>query len=1521
MSPKFDLIAVISQRPTLHDVALKQLRSALQQHFPRLGIDPEVCVITRTTPEGNQRAETLFRNLQQAFLASKTPRWRSDSNTLVLNPEVQGATATPIDFDQLNIVVDTVALALNEDFQQALVDFWGKPAADGQSPWARLSDALKKDFVKAVTDSPTLDDNARDFLRPIGYFADQTQRNFMLHIDPAHDGDAIRACLPEQAVDGAVQRSTLPLLAATGVWGGREVFFSWKSPGAIARHASLNDLMASVDTAQSVGHPSTWTLREVDGDLFDALAQSILAAQLQQIADLDHAAAEDFADLERRTAVATDITRFLLPALPGMQRADQLPDWLRNASAVDRMDFSRRMIAWASAGAGKTFDEDIPPLLDYTHQQLQRQMLADHPEAADLLIADLQVVINKVAGAAIASGGQMIASGVVEPVRMSLAQFALENLSGEPAGALHIVHGKGSPVPDWFSADYLRLLVCQVDIGRRYPALLKRVLVTDPAESSRRQTLYVDQLRAQLPLQALEQKLRAGGLFCDSACQRVAALVQAPEDRPSGLRNTTLRPLGFRAAVGAPADLVANMFVISDRDMARGPVVLYRPFSPHALTEFTSWEALRAAIGEPGELQDEVLTWMDDHPRQVYANGGFEQPHIVRFGQGSEFAPLETPAPAQLASDEVVGDPLVTLYRANASALIELADRQSTSNAESRWALLKRGGWLALDSVMPFLRGPLGNALWLVQLMDQAQGALAVGSDASASERAESIGNMLLGVAMLLMHSALSDGHLPARRRIAPVARPKLAELLTASSKPVTQAAPAVQPDAAIMSVGPTLRLDSFWSRPDLNLTPAQRTALRSFEIQPGPELPEPSNAPGTQGLFDWNGGWYARVDNAVFNVQVGDDDVQIVDSQNLTRTGPRLVREGEVWRLDLALRLRGGGPKRSARQLALENAERLQRVNAEKLALLKRQSDLYARMVENDNRIDGMPADEHSQVIPLLETDIRSVIEIVDRKNELDQQLRPADRTGDKAYAKDLQGIARRICLLEGVLLSDMLVVAREDLARMREVSPEMTSENVGLYLGLFEKTLLLQEAGLHWSTVREGLWQRLRDVPKVGEDYWRAEALEFYNSRMFSLVDWRASRMWSSLELSFNAESILDTRKAVTLKRLLSDDPLHAALTSQAELEMPNDYTLDEQIGVLESSLREYDRASMVALAAFETEPEAVNTAHFQRFFDDLSAISDRAEHRLCELIRESEEPADTPAEYVPRVTQPRKRVIKTRGQRTLIGRLREGAEPLLGEVVEVKAAIGDRVIGSYHQHAEGEWVELEDQRRKLTSRDSIVPLPELMRRGRALLERVEPDIASAVRQSRRANEPEDMEDILVQKADKLAELMEKLKIHLDDPQAGEASARSLQVMLTDLQAGQSRLREQGRQLRIEMIKRQPPTASRISYLDRLHEVHIARVEGRKNMSGARRNDFVQEYAIRDKDHHLLWWAHFHYASEQAAADAFTAAHLKLPEQRLMGYKAMLKAAKDNKEVVNIYRSAIGKELAQRLFLHLAE
>jgi hypothetical protein len=304
------------------------------------------------------------------------------------------------------------------------------------------------------------------------------------------------------------------------------------------------------------------------------------------------------------------------------------------------------------------------------------------------------------------------------------------------------------------------------------------------------------------------------------------------------------------------------------------------------------------------------------------------------------------------------------------------------------------------------------------------------------------------------------------------------------------------------------------------------------------------------------------------------------------------------------------------------------------------------------------------------------------------------------------------------------------------------------------------------------------------------------------------------------------------------------------------------------------------------------------------------------LSDLIRESAEPAEQPCEYAPRIRQPRKRVIKTRAHRTLVGRLREGEADLPGAVVEVRQQMTEAVVGTYHLHENGEWVEVARPSRPKAP-EKVEALAELKRQAAAALEGVEADIDMAHRQSRRANEPADMQDILVQKADKLTALAGKLAVQRGGSSDG---ASGVQTWVDDLHAAATRLIDEGRTLRIFMIKAQPPTAARLSYLASENEVDIARYDGRKNMSGAKRNDFLQEYVIRDKHQRVLWWAHFHYASEAAAADAFTAAHLKLPEQRFIGYKAQVKAAKDNKEVVSIYRSYIGKDIAQRLFLSLA-
>ncbi|WP_044901745.1 hypothetical protein [Pseudomonas sp. CFII64] len=203
--------------------------------------------------------------------------------------------------------------------------------------------------------------------------------------------------------------------------------------------------------------------------------------------------------------------------------------------------------------------------------------------------------------------------------------------------------------------------------------------------------------------------------------------------------------------------------------------------------------------------------------------------------------------------------------------------------------------------------------------------------------------------------------------------------------------------------------------------------------------------------------------------------------------------------------------------------------------------------------------------------------------------------------------------------------------------------------------------------------------------------------------------------------------------------------------------------------------------------------------------------------------------------------------------------------------------------------------------------------------LLEGVEVSIATARQQSTRAYEPEDIEDILMFKAQKLTALAEQLTQSASDARTPAPITPQLTQTASDLRAAAARLTSEGRNLRVAMIKRQPPTAARVSYLHRQNEVNIARVDGRKNMSGSKRDDFIQEYSLRDRDNQLLWWAHFHYGSEDADPQSYTGAHLKLPDQRLLSYKALVRAAKDNREVVNIYRSTISKEVAQRLFLAL--
>jgi len=88
---------------------------------------------------------------------------------------------------------------------------------------------------------------------------------------------------------------------------------------------------------------------------------------------------------------------------------------------------------------------------------------------------------------------------------------------------------------------------------------------------------------------------------------------------------------------------------------------------------------------------------------------------------------------------------------------------------------------------------------------------------------------------------------------------------------------------------------------------------------------------------------------------------------------------------------------------------------------------------------------------------------------------------------------------------------------------------------------------------------------------------------------------------------------------------------------------------------------------------------------------------------------------------------------------------------------------------------------------------------------------------------------------------------------------------------------------------------------------------------LSRGQRKDYLQEYAIDDKQGAALWYAHFHYKALDTPAAAFDVAHLKTAAQRRLSEQALYSKAGTSQEVIEVYRAKLDTALAQRLFLSI--
>jgi hypothetical protein len=149
-----------------------------------------------------------------------------------------------------------------------------------------------------------------------------------------------------------------------------------------------------------------------------------------------------------------------------------------------------------------------------------------------------------------------------------------------------------------------------------------------------------------------------------------------------------------------------------------------------------------------------------------------------------------------------------------------------------------------------------------------------------------------------------------------------------------------------------------------------------------------------------------------------------------------------------------------------------------------------------------------------------------------------------------------------------------------------------------------------------------------------------------------------------------------------------------------------------------------------------------------------------------------------------------------------------------------------------------------------------------------------------------------------------------------AGEVS---LEPVVNELRDTATRLRKLAQQTRIEMYKSKNPTAGALEYLLGKKEIRIHKVGERTDSSAGKGIDFLQEYEILDTaNNNVLWYAHFHYSTKEAAPASFTKAHLKTVAQRRQGLNFQKDQQAAGHAVTRIWRENISPAMARKAFLH---
>lgn len=1504
-----DVLTQLVTGPSLREVASNALRTALVAAYPKLDINPDQAMVVTPTwsltggqvTPGVRQFESLTDALVRLTLTEKTATYLDGEHFLTLRPEDDPAIQLPVKIDTIGRLINQQIPVLFVSYQEQQLDYWNQQT-EGETPrWHQLSGSLRN--LWDIAQDSGWDEDQKAMAQALFNKPDQSIR----HGDDTYTSRAYLIDIDEPDKHLWV----LDVAVLVGTLGKRTLVISHSITEGFKHYDSLESFGETLpERIASTSNSSTlqWRLYEPSGNFFEHQACALIALELAAIGQLHDTITKRGLALRVSANDRKGVEERRFSRVEGL-----LPDWLLNAQPADLTRYSRHLMDLSllrDQHVGKTFLDDIPPLPEFALQALQAQVLKDHPEATDARLETIELTI-----ASPVILGAIAVPGKTETVTMSLIDLALQNLIAVPLGNKTVRRTDGGAFESWMTPGYLEALVTEVNIGEIYPTLIKQKLLGDAKETKRRQALFASHLRIQLPLQALQHKIRGEAGIDDQGYRYVeAALQEKPADRFVNGLEIVIRPLAFipGGRTDNKADEVANMFVIGPRLADRGPCLLFRPLLDPVLLQFPRETNLLYAIRHNRTLRQSVLAWLPDDVRFNYSQYVFpgQLPSVWTLSQWliDPTSALGMMGAATIAATPLAQPSLSTLFTANANAMITLADRQSVSNAQSRWETLKHGAWMLFNVALPFLGKTAASTAWVWQIMSDLDEANEASEKGDSDATWTALTDLLLSLGMVLAHYAATR-HTAGRAAetkaltqespTTPTPTPKI----TVTQLPEISGQPLPASHKALLYSHGALARTSLGTLLE-GLAIAKPEGLGSASPEVGPH----------RFLSPLNKKWYAQVGERWFEVMVNENEfVQIIDSrQSPAKTGPLLTHTATgQWVVDTRLRLRGGGRNRKA--LIQENARRKEELKKQletfdkNKALLKTALEAAVKAaVPVASGVDDLNGRRLIETLEKQVTVYGIYIEQLKAFNALESIINYRAvlvSCLDQQLSLTEQWFNRQNPVFGTCMRRSLALLDREpnELTQTPRVTHQQTSD---LTQGFIDKIEFAQA--------------RIEELKRLGKE--GAETAREYMTTLptFDLQDLKLFQISLAQELC-----LVDTGTAATevarqaLAALVED----AGLTIQSSLDLAKDETplaLPERIEGFSDLVEQFTTLDQRILDLPDEYPGQLLQPSLDLMRQRVEAFYDRAVKHLTGLLHEHK-----PLEPVPGPSKPATtphRLIKTRFKGTVVGKSRTRANTTDTDLVDVTSPLTGKVIATFHEKTPGNWVEHVPVKTTAPAASNST-LATSLQNGEALLTQLESFTRRTEAHSTGERRiPLEIEEMFHQQARRMETAAQALEKALTDSNATDGGPGSAATVAKKLNDEAAALYKKGTDVRISMTKRQLPTAGRVEWLQGKGLVTIHRVgkplPEHQRLKGPRK-DYMDEYEIRDHETHtVLWYAHFHYPASDTPRPAFTAAHLKTVEQRGAGGAYERHASMNALQSIAIYRAEINHRLASSLF-----